>query len=64
LLFVRQDAVEAAWKVVDPILGNVEPVEYYEPGSWGPASADELTKDLGGWANPVVEAVPLQVAAD
>jgi glucose-6-phosphate 1-dehydrogenase len=64
LMFVRQDAVEAAWKVVDPILGNVEPVEYYEPGSWGPAAADELTSDLGGWANPVVEPASLPLAAD
>ena len=64
LLFVRQDAVEAAWKVVDPILGNVEPVEYYEPGGWGPASADDLAQDLGGWVNPVIKAAPLQVAAD
>jgi glucose-6-phosphate 1-dehydrogenase len=63
LMFVRQDAVEAAWKIVDPILGNVEPVEYYECGSWGPKSADDLAKDVGGWVNPVV-APALPVAAD
>ena len=35
-LFVREDAVEAAWKVVDGILDNVTPVHPYEPGTWGP----------------------------
>jgi len=48
-LFARQDAVEAAWKIVDPVLGNVVPVRGYEPGSWGPAEADALTADVGGW---------------
>jgi glucose-6-phosphate 1-dehydrogenase len=51
-LFAREDAVEAAWDVVDPILGNVAPVHAYEPGSWGPAEADALTKDVGGWHCP------------
>jgi len=36
-LFARQDSVEAAWRVVDPILGNVTPVYEYEPNTWGPA---------------------------
>jgi glucose-6-phosphate 1-dehydrogenase len=48
-LFARQDAVEAAWKIVDPILGNVVPVHEYEPGSWGPKESDELTACVGGW---------------
>jgi len=51
LLFVREDAVEAAWAIVDPILGNVGPVEIYEPGAWGP-NADALARDVGGWHNP------------
>lgn len=63
LMFVRQDAVEAAWEVVEPILGNVKPVERYQPGSWGPAAADELVQDLGGWVNPVV-APAQRMAAD
>ncbi len=52
-LFTRQDAVEAAWAVVEPILGNVTPVHEYEPGTWGPPQADALTAAVGGWAHPV-----------
>jgi glucose-6-phosphate 1-dehydrogenase len=51
-LFAREDAVEASWGVVDPILGDVTPVHEYEPGTWGPAEADRLAKDVGGWNNP------------
>jgi glucose-6-phosphate 1-dehydrogenase len=51
-LFARQDAVEAAWTIVDPILGDSIPVQTYKPGTWGPAEADRLTEDVGGWAQP------------
>ena len=51
-LFNRQDAVDAAWRVVDPILGNVTPVYEYEPHSWGPAEADSIAQAIGGWHNP------------
>jgi len=51
-LFVREDAVEAAWNVVDGILGDAAPVHPYEPGTWGPPEADRLTADLEGWHNP------------
>ena len=51
-LFARQDAVEAAWAVVDPVLGDVTPLTTYEPGTWGPVDADRLTADVGGWAVP------------
>jgi len=51
LLFVRQDAVEAAWAIVEPILGNVTPVYEYAPHTWGPAEADRLAADIGGWHN-------------
>ncbi len=54
LLFVRQDAVEAAWAVVDPILGTeATPVHEYAPGSWGPPEADALAAEIGGWHNPL-----------
>jgi len=52
-LFNREDAVEAAWRVVDPILGNAIPVHEYEPGTWGPAEAEAIAEDIGGWYNPV-----------
>ncbi|HVA69282.1 MAG TPA: glucose-6-phosphate dehydrogenase [Candidatus Binataceae bacterium] len=51
-LFARQDAVEAAWKIVDPILGDVTPVHEYAPGSWGPAEAAHLADHVGGWHDP------------
>jgi glucose-6-phosphate 1-dehydrogenase len=50
--FARQDAVEETWRVVQPLLDAPPPVEVYEPGTWGPASADELTRDHGGWRSP------------
>ncbi|HXR74875.1 MAG TPA: glucose-6-phosphate dehydrogenase [Bryobacteraceae bacterium] len=51
-LFVREDAVEAAWSIVGSVLGNVAPIHAYEPGTWGPAEADRLAADIGGWHNP------------
>jgi len=53
LLFVREDAVEAAWAVVEPILGQTLPLRTYADGSWGPSEADELASDVGGWYNPL-----------
>jgi glucose-6-phosphate 1-dehydrogenase len=52
MLFVREDAVEAAWAIVDPILGNATNLHQYEPGSWGPREADRLAMDVDGWHNP------------
>ncbi len=49
-LFARYDSVEAAWRVVDPILGNGIPVFPYEPHSWGPSQADSIIGD-GHWYN-------------
>jgi glucose-6-phosphate 1-dehydrogenase len=54
-LFARQDAVEAAWAIVDPVLGSSTPLHTYLPGSWGPAEADALTAEVGGWAQPEVK---------
>ncbi len=55
-LFVREDAVESAWTVVNDILGNAAPVHPYEPGTWGPKEADRLTADLDRWHDPEKEA--------
>lgn len=49
LRFARQDYVEEAWRIVDPILDNATPVFPYQPGSWGPAQANALIADQGGW---------------
>jgi glucose-6-phosphate 1-dehydrogenase len=51
-LFAREDGVEAAWRVVEPILGDVVPVHRYEPGTWGPPEADRLIDDGGTWHAP------------
>lgn len=50
--FSRQDYVEEAWRIVDPVLGDATPVRPYKPGSWGPAEADQFTARDGGWFNP------------
>ena len=51
-LFAREDGVEAAWGIVDPVLGLPLPVQPYRPGSWGPQEADALTAACGGWHRP------------
>jgi glucose-6-phosphate 1-dehydrogenase len=51
--FARQDAVEAAWRVVDPILGGAVPVHPYARGSWGPKEADALLPNGDAWHDPV-----------
>jgi len=53
-LFVREDSVEAAWRVVDPVLGKVTPVFQYAPNTWGPPEADRIIERDGGWHNPVL----------
>ena len=53
-LFAREDAVEAAWRVVDGSLKGADPVHEYEPGSWGPAEADRVLEPGDHWHDPVV----------
>lgn len=50
--FARADGVEAQWRVVEPVLGNVTPMQEYEPGTWGPKEADRLVEAYGGWIPP------------
>ena len=52
LLFKRVDGVEAAWRVVQPILENDTSFIEYKPGTWGSHEADELIAAHGGWVNP------------
>jgi glucose-6-phosphate 1-dehydrogenase len=51
-LFARQDVVEAAWAIVDPVIHGPSPMYDYDPGSWGPPQADALVEDVGGWNTP------------
>jgi glucose-6-phosphate 1-dehydrogenase len=51
-LFAREDAVEAAWAVVDPVLRAAPPVHLYDGGNWGPAEADRIVERHGGWHDP------------
>jgi glucose-6-phosphate 1-dehydrogenase len=51
-LFAREDSVEAAWAIVDPIVKNGSPVYRYEAASWGPREADRMVAAYGGWYNP------------
>jgi glucose-6-phosphate 1-dehydrogenase len=52
--FTRQDSVEEAWRVLQPLLDSPPPVNAYKPGSWGPPEADRLVADVGGWRGPWV----------
>jgi glucose-6-phosphate 1-dehydrogenase len=55
MLFTREDAIEAAWAVVEPVLKTHHPALPYQPGSWGPKKSDALMAADGGWFNPVPE---------
>jgi glucose-6-phosphate 1-dehydrogenase len=55
-LFAREDYVEEAWRIVDPVLKAGTPVFDYEPGSWGPDMVEQMVMPPGGWQNPVVTA--------
>ena len=53
-LFAREDYVEEAWRIVDPVLKAGTPVYEYEPGSWGPGEVDQKVSPPGGWQNPML----------
>jgi glucose-6-phosphate 1-dehydrogenase len=53
-LFAREDSVEEAWRIVDPVLKDPAPIREYEPNSWGPSEVDQRVSPAGGWQNPVV----------
>jgi glucose-6-phosphate 1-dehydrogenase len=55
-LFAREDYVEEAWRIVDPVLKAVTPVYEYEPNTWGPSEANQKVSPPGGWQNPFVTA--------
>jgi glucose-6-phosphate 1-dehydrogenase len=53
-LFAREDYVEEAWRIVDPVLKTGSPIFEYEPKTWGPGEVDTKVAPPGGWHNPVV----------
>ncbi len=54
-LFAREDYVEEAWRIVDPVLTAGTPVHGYEPGTWGPKEVDSKISPPDGWHNPTVK---------
>jgi len=56
--FAREDYVEEAWRIVDPVLKAGTPVYDYEPGTWGPKEVNEHVLPPDGWANPTVGPQP------
>ena len=60
-LFAREDYVEEAWRIVDPVLGKRTPLQDYEPQTWGPAAVEELAP-AGGWRNPETDFDPATAA--
>jgi glucose-6-phosphate 1-dehydrogenase len=52
-LFAREDYVEEAWRIVDPVLKKSTPVYPYDPKTWGPNEVERVTPP-GGWQNPIV----------
>jgi len=53
-LFAREDYVEEAWRIVDPVLKAGTPVIEYDPNSWGPGEVYQKVSPAGGWQNPIV----------
>jgi len=54
MLFAREDYVEEAWRIVDPVLKANTPIHQYAAGSWGPVEANGSVTPPGGWVNPAV----------
>ena len=54
-LFTQDDCVEAAWRVVDPVLQAGLPVVEYEPGTWGPSASNAIVNGGDAWHDPVAE---------
>jgi glucose-6-phosphate 1-dehydrogenase len=52
--FLRQDMVEETWRVMQPLIDSPPVIQPYEPGSWGPADANDMVRHYGGWHGPWV----------
>lgn len=57
-LYAREDYVEEAWRIVDPVLKMTTPVLLYEPNTWGPGETRTRLAPAGGWHNPLIEVQP------
>ena len=60
-LFAREDYVEEAWRIVDPLMKDAPPVHEYEPGTWGPKEVDSRVTPPGGWQNPKMASLESQL---
>jgi glucose-6-phosphate 1-dehydrogenase len=58
-IFAREDYVEEAWRIVDPVLKSNTPVYEYEPQTWGPGEVEQRVSPAGGWDNPTAAAQPV-----
>jgi glucose-6-phosphate 1-dehydrogenase len=61
--FARQDSIEEQWRIVSNILTDPPSPDLYEPGTWGPKAAEDLTEELGGWHEPEAPIRPRHHAA-
>jgi glucose-6-phosphate 1-dehydrogenase len=61
-MFAREDYVEEAWRIVDPVLKAGTPVYEYEPNTWGPSEVERVLPP-GGWSNPTIDGEIVAVAA-
>jgi glucose-6-phosphate 1-dehydrogenase len=61
-MFARQDYVEEAWRIIDPVFKAATPAYEYEPNSWGPSEVERLLPP-GGWSNPTVGEEKIAIAA-
>jgi glucose-6-phosphate 1-dehydrogenase len=58
-IFAREDYVEEAWRIVDPVMKANTPVYEYDPQTWGPGEVEQRVVPSGGWDNPNTTAQPV-----
>jgi len=63
-LFGSEAGVEAAWRIVDPVLGTDQPLHEYDRGSWGPVEAQTVAAGVGGWIKPKAAAGAMRSGED
>ncbi len=63
-LFAREDNVEEAWRIVDPVLKPGTPIYDYEPYSWGPREVDDRVSPVGEWHNRTLPTKRMECRSD